>query len=173
MAPFYGWGSTASRLEPLWGGSLLYNDHLSQKLNNPNTSAKTYWSILKLFYKGTKVSLITPLLYYEIIKLFWISLKKLIFSKILLLCSTQQLVITVPYLQEDLLRLMKDYSSSILKKDNILETIRNLNVIKAYSHHDVFIAMLKINDSALTEPLSVIFKNYWLWSFSRYLENVS
>ena len=25
MAPFYGWGSTASRLEPFWGGSLLYN----------------------------------------------------------------------------------------------------------------------------------------------------
>ena len=24
MAPFYGWGSTASRLEPLWGGSLLF-----------------------------------------------------------------------------------------------------------------------------------------------------
>ena len=24
MAPFYGWGSTVSRLEPLWGGSLLF-----------------------------------------------------------------------------------------------------------------------------------------------------
>ena len=24
-APFYGWGSTASRREPLWGGSLLFN----------------------------------------------------------------------------------------------------------------------------------------------------
>ena len=24
MAPFYGWGSTASRLEPLQGGSLLF-----------------------------------------------------------------------------------------------------------------------------------------------------
>ena len=24
MAPFYGWGSTASRLVPLWGGSLLF-----------------------------------------------------------------------------------------------------------------------------------------------------
>ena len=24
MAPFYGWGSTASRLEPLPGGSLLF-----------------------------------------------------------------------------------------------------------------------------------------------------
>ena len=30
MAPFYGWGSTASRLEPLRGGSLLFttNFHL-------------------------------------------------------------------------------------------------------------------------------------------------
>ena len=25
MAPLYGWGSTASRLEPLWEDSLLYN----------------------------------------------------------------------------------------------------------------------------------------------------
>ena len=24
MAPFYGWDSTTSRLEPLWGGSLLF-----------------------------------------------------------------------------------------------------------------------------------------------------
>ena len=24
MAPFYGWGSTASRLEPIWGGNLLF-----------------------------------------------------------------------------------------------------------------------------------------------------
>ena len=26
MAPFYGWGSTASRLEPLRGGSLLFTN---------------------------------------------------------------------------------------------------------------------------------------------------
>ena len=29
---------------------------------SPNTSAKAYWSILKSFYKGTKVPLIPPLL---------------------------------------------------------------------------------------------------------------
>ena len=28
MAPFYGWGSTASRLQPLLGGSLPYNKKL-------------------------------------------------------------------------------------------------------------------------------------------------
>ena len=32
MAPFYGWGSTASRLEPLRGGSLLFTT------NEPATS---------------------------------------------------------------------------------------------------------------------------------------
>ena len=29
MAPFYGWGSTASRLEPLRGGSLLFTTNQS------------------------------------------------------------------------------------------------------------------------------------------------
>ena len=30
MAPFYGWGSTASRLEPLLGGSLLFTTKFSE-----------------------------------------------------------------------------------------------------------------------------------------------
>ena len=30
MAPFYGWGSTASRLEPLRGGSLLFTTKLPE-----------------------------------------------------------------------------------------------------------------------------------------------
>ena len=39
-----------------------YYVHLSKKLNNPSTRSKTYWSILKSFYKGNKVPLIPPLL---------------------------------------------------------------------------------------------------------------
>ena len=30
MAPFYGWGSTASRLEPLRGGSLLFTTNFPE-----------------------------------------------------------------------------------------------------------------------------------------------
>ena len=37
-------------------------DHLSKKCNNPNTSVKTYWSILKSFSIDTNVPLIAPLL---------------------------------------------------------------------------------------------------------------
>ena len=39
-----------------------YYHHLSLKLNKPNSSAKTYWSLLKPFYNDIKVSLIPPLL---------------------------------------------------------------------------------------------------------------
>ena len=36
MAPFYGWGSTASRLEPLRGGSLLFFTTKSPEISQHN-----------------------------------------------------------------------------------------------------------------------------------------
>ena len=39
----------------------VYYSQLAQKLNDPKTSSKTYWSILKTFYNGKKVPLIPPL----------------------------------------------------------------------------------------------------------------
>ena len=39
-----------------------YHSKLPAKLVNPSTSAKTYWSILKTFTNGRKVTVIPPLL---------------------------------------------------------------------------------------------------------------
>ena len=39
-----------------------YYSKLSMKLNNPKTSSKTYWSILKTFYNGRKIPIIPPIL---------------------------------------------------------------------------------------------------------------
>ena len=39
----------------------FYNN-LAKKLNNPNTSSKTYWSIMKTFVNGKKTLIIPPLL---------------------------------------------------------------------------------------------------------------
>ena len=47
MAPFYGWGSTASRLEPLRGGSLLFT------IKFPEISG-TYFIDLGGFEHGTR-----------------------------------------------------------------------------------------------------------------------
>ena len=38
-----------------------YYNKLTQKLINPSTSSKTYWSILKTFFNGKKIPLIPPL----------------------------------------------------------------------------------------------------------------
>ena len=51
---------------------------------------------------------------------------------------------------------MKDYKPNI-DRDYILKIIRNLNVSKAHGHDDISITMLKIYDSVITEPLSLIF----------------
>ena len=39
-----------------------YHEEFSKKINDPETSSKAYWSILKSFYSGNKVPLISPLL---------------------------------------------------------------------------------------------------------------
>ena len=39
-----------------------YHRQLSDKLNDPETSAKAYWSILKTLYNGKKIPLIPPIL---------------------------------------------------------------------------------------------------------------
>ena len=44
-------------------------------------------------------------------------------------------------------------------KDDIRKIIRKLIVNKAHSYDDISIGMLKICDSVLTEPLSIIFNN--------------
>ena len=39
-----------------------YQNHLTLRLNDPMTNAKTYWSLLKAFYNRKTVPIIPPLL---------------------------------------------------------------------------------------------------------------
>ena len=39
----------------------IYYNQLAQKLDDPKTSSKTYWTILKTFYNGKNAHLIPPL----------------------------------------------------------------------------------------------------------------
>ena len=134
-----------------------YYDHLSQKLNNPNTSAKTYWSILKSFYKGSKVPLIPPLL---------VNNKTVSdFTKKANLFNDFFATQCTPISNNSVLPSRKSFKTDKrlfklnIKEDDILKIIRKLNVNKAHGHGDISIRMLKICDSVLTEPLSIIFNN--------------
>ena len=48
-------------------------------------------------------------------------------------------------------------SSINFEKEDILKLIRNLNINKVHGHGNISIWMLKICDSVLVEPLSVIY----------------
>ena len=96
-----------------------YYNNLSKKLNDPNTSAKTYWSILKSFYKGTRVPLIPPLLVNNKI-LSDLNEKANLFNDIFCL-----LVYT---------NINKTLVALNIKKDDILKIIRKLNVNKVHGH---------------------------------------
>ena len=50
-------------------------------------------------------------------------------------------------------------NSISFEKEDILKRIRNLNVNKAHGHDDISIGMLKMCDSEVVEPLSLIYKN--------------
>ena len=134
-----------------------YYDHLSKKLNNPNISGKTYWSILRSFYKGTKVPLIPPLLVNnKTVSDF--SEKANLFNDFLASQCT-------PISNNSVLPSRKSFKTNKrlyklnIKEDDILKIVRKLNVNKAHRHDDISTRILNICDSVLTEPLSIIFNN--------------
>ena len=75
-----------------------------------------------------------------------------------LLLNVQPYLTTSYYLQQFLSKLSQDYLLLILKK-KIRKIIRNLNVNKAHGQDNISIRMLKICDSVLVEPMSLIYKH--------------
>ena len=55
MAPFYGWGSTASRLQPLRGGSLLFT------IQFPEIPGNLWTTFLSTFFAMTVIQWIVYL----------------------------------------------------------------------------------------------------------------
>ena len=114
-----------------------YYHDLSTKLNEPKTSAKTYWSILKSFYNDSKIPLIPPLLVNnKIVSDF--TEKSNIFNDLFATQST-------PLSNNSILasaisfKTWSRLSSINFEKEDILKIIRNLNVNKAHGHDNISI----------------------------------
>ena len=135
-----------------------YHYHLASKLNNPSTSAKTYWSILKTFYNGKKVPLIPPLqIGNTLVSDF--KMKANIFNKFFASqCVPLNNDSNIPYCQ----RYMTNAKICSIKFENkdIINVIKALDPCKAHGYDDISIRILKICDSATEKPLAILFKNY-------------
>ena len=122
-----------------------YYHDLSLKLNDPKTSAKTYWSILKSFYNDSKIPLIPPLFVNNKIESDFTEKANLFndffATQCALLSKNSVLPSSVSFKAQSRL------SSVNFEKEDILKLIRNLNVNKANGHDNISIRMLKIRDS--------------------------
>ena len=134
-----------------------HHHQLSDKLNDPETSTKAYWSILKTLYNGKKILLIPPILVN----------KKLIsnfkekanhFNDFFPShCTPVSNDSALPNTTNSVSNV--SLSSIQFDDQDILKIIRSLNYNKAHGYDDRSIRLLKICDSSIAKPLSIIFKN--------------
>ena len=133
-----------------------YHRQLSDKLNDPETSAKAYWSILKTLYNGKKIPLILPILVNnKLISNF--KEKANYFNNFF--TSHCTLISNGSVLSNSSNSVSNVSLSSIHFEDqDILKIICSVNN-KAYGYDDISIRLLKLCDSSIVRPLSIIFKN--------------
>ena len=135
-----------------------YNFHLSQSLNNPATSSKTYWTILKTFYSGKKIPLIPPLVINDqLITDFWKKANcfNLYFAR---QCTSIEDDSSIP--TETNCLCDATISAVDFEEQDILKIILALDINnKAHGHDNILTRMIKNCDSSIAKTLSIIYRN--------------
>ena len=135
----------------------MYYENLAKKLNNPLLQVKTYWSILKTFYKEKNIPLIPPLLVDNNF-VTDIQTKANIFNTFFAeQCTPMNNSNVLPVNQMFLTQSRLNFIN--FNEDEILKVIRALNIQKAHGHDDISIRMIKICDKSLLKPLIILFEN--------------
>ena len=135
----------------------VYYNQLAQKLNDPKTSSKTYWSILKTFYNGKKVPLIPPLFINNKLEPDF-KIKANFFNKFFAdKCTPIQNNSFIPNFIE--CKSTNRLTSIVFNDESILKIIRALDVNKAHGHDDISIRMIKLCDKSIIPAISLIYKN--------------
>ena len=134
-----------------------YHRQLSDKLNDPETSAKAYWSILKTLYNGKKIPLIPPILVNN--KLISNFKEKANYFNDFFASQCTPISNDSALTNSSNSVLHVSLSSIQFEDQDILKIIPSLNYNKAHDYDDISIRLLKICVSSIVRPLSIIFKN--------------
>ena len=131
-----------------------YYDYLAKKLNNPNTSPKTYWAIMKTFHNAKKIPLIPPLLINDKLESDFGKKANHFNESFASKCTPLNNGSTLPHSLSNTSTVER--SSFQFNDQDILEIIRALHVNKAHGYDDILIHMIKICDQSIIKPLSII-----------------
>ena len=115
---------------------------LSDKLNDPHTSAKSYWSILKTLYNGKKIPLIPPILINNKLTSNFKEKANHFNTFFASQCTPVSSNCTLSLVRTPVTNSSLSFVS--LKDQDILKIIHFLNINKAHRYDDISIRLLKI-----------------------------
>ena len=130
---------------------------ISEKLNNPNTSRKCYWSLIKTLLNGEKVPCAPPIYdnnryvtdFKEKCQLF-----NSYFSE---QCTLLKTISILPNTRSKHTNNILD--TIIFSKKDIYKIIKNLDPNKAHGHGKISIRMVKLWGISICKPFGIIFQN--------------
>ena len=132
-----------------------YFSNLSNKLNDPTTSSKTYWSILKRFINNVKIPNIPPLLVNGVFESDFQKKAEIFNSYFIKQCTILDNGSTLP---EPTFKTNKRLTSIIFSSQDMFKIIQELNPNKAHGHDNISIKMIKLCGDSIIPPLKLIFE---------------
>ena len=133
-----------------------YVNKIAQRLCDPNTSSKCYWSLLKTLLNGKKIPCIPPLFHGDKYIVGFQEKSEIFNSFFADQCSPISNGSVLP--SELPLRTDSTLSTCHFAKEYILRIINNLDPNKAHGHDKISTRMLKICGDSICRPLNIIFK---------------
>ena len=132
-----------------------YYSNLGRKLSDPTQGVKAYWAVLNKLVNKKKIMNIPPLLENG---LFITNLEKkatILNNHFVLQCSEVVTSSTLPAFRPRSRSLLEEVD---IDREKVLKLIRSLDLKKAHGCDDISIAMIKICDASIVEPLCIIFE---------------
>ena len=133
-----------------------YYDRLSRMLNDPKTSSKKYWSLLKTLMNGKKTPIIPPLLINnQFISDF--KVKSNLFNNYFSDQCTP--IANESQIPNEINHYTDKYLYNVrFSLDDICNIIRNLDTNKAHGYDNISVRIIKIFGNSICKPLEIIFR---------------
>ena len=134
-----------------------YLTNLGKRLNDPSTSSKTYWSILKRFLNKIKIPIIPPLLVNGIFETDDLKKKANIFN--IYFANQCSILNNSSVIPEIIYKTNKRAKDITFLYSDLSEIIKKLNPNKAHGHANISIKMIQICGDSIIPPLLLIFNS--------------
>ena len=134
-----------------------YFSRISEKLNNPKTSIKCYWSLIKILLNGKKVPCV-PLIYNINRYVTDFEEKCQLFNFYFLeQCTLLKNISTLPNICSKHTNNILD--TIVFSKEDIYKIIKNLDPNKAHGHDMISIRMIKLRSISICKQFEINFQN--------------